>query len=88
MKANRLLVPAALAIVFAGWWAAAQPNPQDPAAVEQIVTVPGMPPVIDPTNLYSETTADKMSPAVDGALPRIYVPNRRANSVTVIDPAT
>jgi YVTN family beta-propeller protein len=88
MKANRLLVPAALAIVFAGWWAAAQPNPQDPAAVEQIVTVPGMPPVIDRTNLYSETTAGKMSPAVEGALPRIYVPNRRSNSVTVIDPAT
>jgi YVTN family beta-propeller protein len=88
MKANRLLVLPALAVVFAGWWAAAQPNPQDPTAAEQVVTVPGMPPVIDPTNLYSETTADKMSPAVDGALPRIYVPNRRANSVTVIDPAT
>ncbi len=47
-----------------------------------------MPPVIDETNLYSETAAGKMSPAVSGALERIYVPNRSANTVSVIDPAT
>ncbi len=29
------------------------------------------PPVIDPTNVYSETRAGKFSPAVAGALPRI-----------------
>ena len=62
----------------------AQPRPSGAA----ITTVPGMPPVIDPTNLYSETTADKLSPAVQGALPRVYVPNRRGNSVSVIDPET
>ena len=32
--------------------------------------------------------ADRLSPAVGGALSRIYVPNRRSNSVYVIDPAT
>ena len=53
-----------------------------------VETVPGMPPVPDPTNLYSETRADKLSPAVANALPRIYVPNRQGNDVTVIDPAT
>jgi YVTN family beta-propeller protein len=53
-----------------------------------IETVPGMPPVIDPTNLYSETTADKLSPAAAKALPRVYVPNLQSNDVTVIDPAT
>src|SRR4029079_10576867 len=47
-----------------------------------------MPSVPDPANLYSETTAGKLSPAVEGALPRVYVPNRRANPVSVIDPAT
>ncbi|HKC45751.1 MAG TPA: YncE family protein [Burkholderiales bacterium] len=47
-----------------------------------------MPPVPNPANLYSETTADKLSPAVAGALPRIYVPNRQSNDVSVIDPAT
>jgi YVTN family beta-propeller protein len=53
-----------------------------------VETVPGMPPVPDPANLYSETRADKLSPVVAGALPRIYVPNRQGNDVTVIDPAT
>jgi len=53
-----------------------------------IETVPGMPPVIDPANLYSETTADKLSPAAAKALPRVYVPNLQSNDVTVIDPAT
>jgi YVTN family beta-propeller protein len=73
---------------FAGgscWWALAQ----TPAAVSAaIVTVPGMPPVADPANLYSETGAGKLSAAVKDALPRVYVPNRQANTVSVIDPAT
>ncbi len=49
---------------------------------------PGMPPVVDPNNLYSETAAGHMSPATQGALSRIYVPEHGDNSVTVIDPAT
>ena len=53
-----------------------------------VVAVDGMPPIIDPTNIYSEVGADRMSPAVAGALERVYVPNRRANTVSVIDPAT
>jgi len=47
-----------------------------------------MPPVPDPNNLYSETTAGKLSPSVAGHLARVYVPDRRSNDVTVIDPAT
>jgi YVTN family beta-propeller protein len=47
-----------------------------------------MPPVVDPNNLYSEIRSDKLSPAVSGALPRIYVPNRQGNDVSVIDPTT
>ena len=57
-------------------------------APSPIVTVPGMPPVPDPANLYSETATGKMSPAVAGALPRVYVPHVRGNDVWVIDPAT
>jgi YVTN family beta-propeller protein len=53
-----------------------------------IEALPGMPPVVDPSNLYSETTAKRLSPAVAGALPRVYVPNRRSNDVYVIDPAS
>jgi YVTN family beta-propeller protein len=47
-----------------------------------------MPPVMDAKNLYSETRADKLSPAVAGALSRVYVPNVKSNDVYVIDPAT
>jgi len=51
-------------------------------------TLPGMPPVIDARNVYSETTAGKFSPAVSGALSRVYVPNLKSGDVYVIDPAT
>jgi YVTN family beta-propeller protein len=47
-----------------------------------------MPQVTDPANLYSEAEAGRMSPAVAGALPRVYVPNLRSDDVYVIDPAT
>jgi len=57
-------------------------------AARAIETIPGMPPVVDPANVYSETRAGRLSPAVAGALPRVYVPNRRSNDVYVIDPAT
>ncbi len=50
--------------------------------------LPGMPPVVDPANLYSEAAAGHMSPVVADALPRVYVPNRRSNDVYVIDPNT
>lgn len=53
-----------------------------------LVTVPGMPPVIHRDNLYSEIGSDHMSPQVATALPRVYVPNRRDNTVSVIDPKT
>ena len=58
------------------------------SAPRAIQTVPGMPPVIDPHNLYSETRPDKMSAVVAKHLHRVYVPNRSSNDVWVIDPAT
>jgi len=60
-----------------------------PAAAESPVdTVPGMPQVVDPRNLYSETAADRMSPEVRADLERVYVPNLRSGDVYVIDPAS
>jgi YVTN family beta-propeller protein len=47
-----------------------------------------MPGVPDPSNLYSETRAGKVSAAVAADLPRVYVPNLQSNDVYVIDPAT
>ena len=66
----------------------AVPQANAPVAVKGISTVAGMPPVINPQNLYSETAENKLSPAVKGDLERIYVPNLRSNNVSVIDPAT
>jgi YVTN family beta-propeller protein len=57
-------------------------------AASAVTTVPGMPPVVDASNLYGEAGAGHLSAAVAGALPRIYVPNLRSNDVYVIDPAT
>ncbi|MCG5076702.1 YncE family protein [Paraburkholderia tagetis] len=57
-------------------------------AATSVTTVPGMPPVVNPDNLYSEARSGHMSPAVAGALSRVYVPNLRSNDVYVIDPAT
>jgi YVTN family beta-propeller protein len=58
------------------------------SAARTIQTLPGMPPVIDSNNLYSETRSDKLSAVVAKHLPRVYVPNRSSNDVWVIDPAT
>jgi YVTN family beta-propeller protein len=78
----------ALLLVFclAGRAVAGEPamSPK-PSAIR---TVPGMPPVIDPNNLYSEVRPDKLSPVVAKHLSRVYVPNRASNEVAVIDPAT
>jgi YVTN family beta-propeller protein len=66
-------------------WAAEQTGS---AVARTIQTLPGMPPVVDSNNLYSETRSDKLSAVVAKHLPRVYVPNRSSNDVWVIDPAT
>ncbi len=41
-----------------------------------------------PVNVYEHATAGQLSPAVAGALDRVYVPNIASQDVYVIDPAT
>lgn len=65
-----------------------QAKPASAPAAAPLDMLPGMPKVVDPANLYSEIGSSHMSPAVAGALERVYVPNRSANTVSVIDPAT
>ena len=57
-------------------------------AAAQVQTVPGMPPVPDPKNLYSEIGADKVSPALADHKELVYVPHVQSNDVYVIDPKT
>jgi YVTN family beta-propeller protein len=49
---------------------------------------PGMPPVVDPANVYSEIGAGRLRPEIAGDLARVYVPNGLSNTVSVIDPTT
>ena len=58
------------------------------SAHAQVDTVPGMPPVVDPKNLYSEIGAGKLSAAVAGHRDLVYVPHVQSNNVYVIDPKT
>ncbi|WP_327244257.1 YncE family protein [Streptomyces sp. NBC_01320] len=48
----------------------------------------GMPPVLDPKDVYAADRPGNMSPAVKGFPARIYVPNTNSNTVSVIDPKT
>ncbi|MBN8508046.1 MAG: YncE family protein [Burkholderiales bacterium] len=82
MTFAQILAP--LLALFGAAPAPAQPAPKPPA----IELAPGVMPVPDPKNLYSETAAGKFSPNVAGALERIYVPNHKGHTVSVIDPAT
>ncbi len=94
-RARSFGAAAGLGLGSAALWVAAQTTatPAKPAAPavaasSPIDTVPGMPPVHDRNNLYSEVAAGRMSAAVADALERVYVPNRGANTVSVIDPAS
>ncbi|WSR04200.1 YncE family protein [Streptomyces sp. NBC_01210] len=48
----------------------------------------GMPPVLDPHDIYSADRPGRLSPAVKGFPSRVYVPNTNSNTVSVIDPTT
>lgn len=83
-RMSRLAVSLSLAVAGLG----AMGVSLNAMAASAVATVPGMPPVTDASNLYSDAGYNKFSPAVAGALSRVYVPNLRSNDVYVIDPAT
>jgi YVTN family beta-propeller protein len=85
---SNLAAVLAVAIFVAAFplaWAAEQAGSSPTRTIQ---TLPGMPPVVDSNNLYSEIRSDKLSAVVAKHLPRVYVPNRSSNDVWVIDPAT
>jgi YVTN family beta-propeller protein len=49
---------------------------------------PGMPAVADPSNIYSQIGPNDFAPGLASTPPRVYVPNGRSNTISVIDPAT
>lgn len=99
VKTTRVLVPflalAVLGIVLAGrFWAADElhksPAPARTTEPEtsQSSMLPGMPPNLEPNDIYAADRPGDLSPVVKNYPDRIYVPNTRSNSVTVIDPMT
>ena len=68
--------------------ASTSPPPAPPTPTPAIDSLPGMPPVVDASNVYSETVAGKLTPAALAARPLVYVPHNGSGEVMVIDPAT
>ncbi len=60
------------------------PTPPAPA----LNPLPGMPPVPDPHDVDAAAGAGRLSPAVAGDKPLVYVPHSGSGDVWVIDPAT
>src|SRR5258708_5291649 len=79
--APSLKLAAPLACVLAALCLAIPGKADDPAN-----SLPGMPAVLEPRNIYSEDAAGKLNPTVRGFPTRVYVPNSGSNSVNVIDP--
>ncbi|MFD7866160.1 hypothetical protein [Streptomyces sp. NPDC057682] len=67
---------------------AAAPARREPVTPAAPPGLPGMPPVLDPHNIYAADAPGKLSPVVRDFPSRVYVPNTNSNTVTVIDPAT
>ncbi|MEI7723153.1 MAG: YncE family protein [Actinomycetota bacterium] len=48
----------------------------------------GMPPVLDPNNIYAADSPNNLSEAVKGVRELVYVPNLKSSTVSIIDPKT
>jgi YVTN family beta-propeller protein len=68
----------------------ASPRPQITASAATVPgsLLPGMPPPLDPNDLYAADRPNALSDAVRNDPYRIYVPNNGSASVSVIDPTT
>src|SRR5437660_42391 len=58
------------------------------AATQSADLLEGMPPSLDPHDVYAADRPGHLSPAVRGFPDRVYVPNSGQNTVDVIDPHT
>ncbi|MER5937190.1 PQQ-binding-like beta-propeller repeat protein [Streptomyces sp. NPDC001928] len=59
-----------------------------PVKEEPVKGLPGMPPVLDPKDVYAADRPNKLSPVVKDFPSRVYVPNSESDTVSVIDPKT
>ena len=66
----------------------ASASPATSSAVAGVGALPGMPPLLDPNDVYAADRAGQLSPVVQGFPNLIYVPNTQSDTVTIIDPVT
>ncbi|MEU8589951.1 hypothetical protein AB0C59_23580 [Streptomyces sp. NPDC048664] len=91
---TRLLIAGAALTALAG--CTGGPSPKDRATApvtptqqqRAVETLPGMPPVLDPADIYTADRPGQLSEVVKDFPSRVYVPNTISNTVSVIDPAT
>lgn len=62
--------------------------PATSASVGVVDVLPGMPPVTDPSNIYSDAGANMLGPAAQRSKAYAYVPNTKSGDVWVIDAQT
>jgi len=62
--------------------------PQQEKKAQVARALPGMPPVLDPADVYAADRPGRLSPVVKDFPSRVYVPNTGSNTVSVIDPKT
>jgi YVTN family beta-propeller protein len=74
--------PTRSASAAAATWQVASP------VADLSVPLPGMPPVVNPANIYAAAGANMLTPATRGVPYRIYVPDSGGSTVTVINPVT
>ena len=84
-----------LATFVAGSWAGGAHNSVPVILVAEAATLPidanalpGMPPILNADDIYAADRPGNLSPVVKNDPPRVYVPNSKSNSVTVIDAVT
>ncbi|MFF4255923.1 YncE family protein [Streptomyces sp. NPDC001663] len=62
--------------------------PPAPVKKKTVQGLPGMPPVLDPKDVYAADRPNRLSPVVRDFPSRVYVPNTNSDTVSVIDPKT
>ncbi len=58
------------------------------ASAPSAPALPGMPPALDPLDIYAADRPGELSAAVRGFPERVYVPNSKSDTIDVIDPKT
>ncbi|MER6630132.1 hypothetical protein ABT301_18180 [Streptomyces sp. NPDC000987] len=97
--ARRALLAAAALAALAACGGPARPRAEEaarssaavrpaPPKAETVQGLPGMPPVLDPHDVYAADRPNRLSPAVRDFPSRVYVPNTNSDTVSVIDPKT